>query len=145
MYLRISQTSDTLFVLSATTMQIHCVICHAYGIIGDMNRRTVTTVLMAVSLWWFFGTHVLCIVHCHWHHQPADTGVGLYVCVHPMSETSSAPPITHQTLSHLSVVLLVTMVSIGMVWVMHLLTTTHRHWASYLPLHQSPPPKPVAI
>lgn|GEM_PF-2862174 len=93
----------------------------------------------------YIGTHLVCIVHCHWHHETANNGVGLYVCVHPTSDTSSMPPITHHTLSQLSIVLLVTMIGIGMVRVMYLLASTSRRWASFVHTITAPPPKPVTI
>lgn len=85
------------------------------------------------------------IMHGHWHNHTTDNAIGLYVCVHPVSEASSAPPINHQTLSQLSIALLVTLVGIGMVWLVNILGLTHRHWDSCIVLATDPPPKPVTI
>jgi len=77
-------------------------------IICVMRTHQIQTLLMTVVIWLTIGINVVCIWHCHTMHMELH-GEQTFVCTYPPTPThGTALPISHNTLTQLSQLILVT-------------------------------------
>ncbi len=73
-----------------------------------MRTHHVQTLLMTVVIWLTIGVNIVCIWHCHTMHMELPSAHA-FVCTHPSAPAhETVPPITYETLTQLSQLLLVT-------------------------------------
>lgn len=73
-----------------------------------MRTHQIQTLLMTVVIWLTIGVNVVCIWHCHTMHMELP-GAQAFVCTHPSAPSHGTTlPITHDTLTQLSQLILVT-------------------------------------
>jgi|GEM_PF-2599297 len=97
-----------------------------------MSTQRIQSFIVVLLSWWCLGTNLWCIVHCHLHHDQ-HFGQSQYVCAQPQSPEAPAPsPIDHQTLQHLSQIILVTMTILLVVMMHERHVTRTPRWHSWV-------------
>jgi hypothetical protein len=117
-------------------------IVHVFIYNLDMRMQHIQTLLMTVVIWLTIGVNIVCIWHCHTMHMELP-GAQAFVCTHPTAPAhGTALPITHDTLTQLSQLILVTGVMLCVVTRSDVVWQQRCILVGRYPPLDSPPPNP---